>query len=66
MAPEFIVAMWREAFEAALPWRLRAVVVLSFVDFLAQEEVGYRLCITPRTVYSDLQQVYVLVEGAKR
>jgi hypothetical protein len=46
--------------------RLRAVVVLSFVDFLAQEEVGYRLCITPRTVYSDLQQVYVLVEGAKR
>ena len=50
----------------ALPWRLKAVVVLSFVDYLTQEQIGYRLCITPRTVYSDLQQVYILVDGAKR
>jgi DNA-directed RNA polymerase specialized sigma24 family protein len=48
----------------ALPWRLKAVVVLSFVDYMTQEEIGYRLCITSRTVYSDLQQVYILVEGA--
>ena len=50
----------------ALPWRLKAVVVLSFVDYMTQEEIGYRLCVTPRTVYSDLQQVFVLVEGAKK
>jgi DNA-directed RNA polymerase specialized sigma24 family protein len=48
----------------ALGWRCRAVVILLYADHLTQEQVGYRLGIAPSTVYRDLQQVFILVEGA--
>ena len=50
----------------ALPWRYFAVTVMSYADHMTQEEIGCRLGITPRTVYSDLCAVWTLVEGAKR
>jgi len=47
----------------ALHWRHRAVVVLTFGEQMPQEQIAYRLGVTPRTVRRDLSDVCAIVEA---
>jgi DNA-directed RNA polymerase specialized sigma24 family protein len=52
-------------FLAALHWRQRSVVCLLYGERLTQEQVGWLLGVTPRTIQSDVADVCQLLLGAK-
>lgn len=45
----------------ALDWRARGVVILTFGERLRQDQVAYRLGISPRTVRDAITAVYVMI-----